>query len=408
MCEKAGKKEGRTLSLRVLMLAWEYPPNHVGGLGRHVYHLSRALLRLGAEVTVVTRSGYGHPDVWDDDGVSVVAVSPNGLHPPDFVTWAAQFNVGLLEAVLGELPEKRFDLVHAHDWIVAYAARALKHAWRAPLVATIHATEHGRQCGLHTAMQQHISETEWWLCYEACRVVTCSGYMKDEVQRVFGVPGDKVRVIPNGISGSWFSVTREPSPEPLIIFVGRLVPEKGPQVVVDAMPEIADEFPHARLVLAGDGPMEGELRRRIYRAGLGKVVDLAGRLDDAGLRELYSKAWAAAFPSSYEPFGIVALEAMATGVPCVVGDAGGLSEIVSDGSTGLKVRPNDPGALAGALKALLRDGALRCEIAGMAKSAALTDYSWDDVADKTLEVYGEALDLTGGPARRAPAASGRA
>jgi glycogen(starch) synthase len=247
------------------MLSWEYPPHHVGGLGRHVCHLSRALARLGVRVTVVTRSPDGRGAVWDDEGVKVVTAPAYDLHPPDFVTWAAQFNVSLMEAVVGNLSAGDFDLVHAHDWIVAYAARALKYSWGVPLVGTIHATEQGRQNGIHNPLQQHISETEWWLCYQACRVVTCSQYMKDEVVRVFGVPGDKVRVIPNGISPSWFDLTRSPAQRPLVIFVGRLVPEKGPQTLVESMPSVLSEFPEARLVIAGDWPLEDDIRRRIYQ-----------------------------------------------------------------------------------------------------------------------------------------------
>lgn len=379
------------MTVRVLMLSWEYPPDHVGGLGRHVCHLGSALARKGAEVTVLTRAGDGRSTTYNDGDVRVVTTPSYGLHPPDFLTWAAQFNVGLLETAIARLSPGDFDVVHAHDWIVAYAARALKHAWGVPLVATIHATEHGRQKGLHNPSQQHISETEWWLCYHACRVVTCSAYMKEEVGRIFGVPADKVRVIPNGISESWLDLSRKEDARPLVIFVGRLVPEKGPQVLVDAMADVVREFPTAELVLAGDGPMEGEIRRRVYQAGLGRVVALAGRLDDGGLARLYERAWVAAFPSSYEPFGIVALEAMATGVPCIAGDAGGLREIVRNGETGILVRPDDPDALAFAVKTLLRDRAMAARLAQAAKERVAREYSWDDIAEETLRVYREAL-----------------
>ncbi len=379
------------MSVRVLMLSWEYPPNHVGGLGRHVLHLSRALKRAGATITVVTRSADESSTVFRDEGVTVVTAPAYNLHPPDFVTWAAEFNVSLMEAALGNLSPGDFDLIQAHDWIVAYAARALKYSWGVPLVATIHATEHGRQKGLHNPCSQHISETEWWLCYQASRVVTCSSYMRDEVGRVFAVPLDKVSVIPNGISGAWFEVGRKEEAEPLVIFVGRLVSEKGPQVLVEAMGSVLSEFPTARLVLAGDGPMEGDLRHLIYSSGLGNVVRLAGRLDDQGLRDLYSRAWVAAFPSSYEPFGIVALEAMATGVPCIAGNAGGLREVVRNGETGLLVQPDDPEALASAVKALLGNRAWASEVAARAKISALNEYSWDDIARKTLSVYEEVL-----------------
>ncbi|HHW26438.1 MAG TPA: glycosyltransferase family 4 protein [Firmicutes bacterium] len=389
------------MSLNVLMLSWEYPPDHVGGLGRHVMHLSRALVERGSSVTVLTRTGPGKPDVWRDQGVTVVSAAPYSLSPPDFVTWAAEFNVSLLEESIRSFEPGRFDVIHAHDWIVAPAARALKHAWGLPLVATIHATECGRQRGLHTPMQRHISELEWWLCYEAWRVIGCSRYMKDEICGTFSVPDDKVRVIPNGIDEGWFSVQRNPSPDPLVIYVGRLVPEKGSHILVDAMSDVVMRFPTAKLVIAGGGPMEEELRRRVWDSGLRRVVELAGHLDDKRLKELYSRAWVACFPSSYEPFGIVALEAMATGAPCVVGDAGGLSEIVDHMSTGLKVRPNDPVSLAGAVCRLLEDGGLRDRLSSAARLVARTKYSWDDIAARTLEVYDEVTEREGRRAKRA-------
>jgi len=381
------------VTLKVLMLAWEYPPDHVGGLGRHVCHLARSMVKKGAEVTVLTRGGPSKPPEWNDSGVRVVAATPYDLHPPDFVTWACEFNVSLMEVCNRQFLPGHFDLIHAHDWIVAYAARALKHSWEVPLIATVHATEFGRQKGLHNPMQHHISETEWWLCYEAWRVITCSSYMKDEVQRVFSVPCDKVEVIPNGISDSWFLVPRNPEPEPLIIYVGRLVPEKGPHILIEAMSDILVEFPTARLVLAGSGPMDSELKRRVYEKGLGKVVHFAGHLGDRALKDLYSRAWIASFPSSYEPFGIVALEAMATGVPCVVGDAGGLREIVDDEITGLKVEPENPWVLSQTIRSLLRDPAKRECLSANARQVARERYSWLDIAGKTLQIYGQVLNI---------------
>lgn len=373
------------------MLAWEYPPEHVGGLGRHVCHLGRALARQEASVTVLTR-GVGKNATWYDQGVTVVPALPYGLNPPDFVTWAAQFNVSLMEVASREFAAGEFDVIHGHDWIVAYAARALKHSWNLPLVATVHATEHGRQKGLHNAVQRHISETEWYLCYEAWRVITCSKYMQNEVCGVFGLPRDKVRVIPNGISPAWFSLQPCPDPDPLVAFVGRLVPEKGPHVLVEAMSSVLAEFPRARLVLAGGGPMEHDIRRRVYELGLGNVVSLPGHLDDRGLKDLYSRAWVACFPSSYEPFGIVALEAMATGVPCVVGDAGGLAEIIDHRVTGMRVNPGDVDALSNTIRMLIRDSAMRRALSARAQEVALRDYSWDDIALSTIEVYREVVE----------------
>jgi glycosyltransferase involved in cell wall biosynthesis len=147
----------------------------------------------------------------------------------------------------------------------------------------------------------------------------------------------------------------------------------------------------ARLAFAGSGPMEGEIAARIAGRGLEGRVSLLGRLRDRELKDLYSRAWVAAFPSSYEPFGIVALEAMATGVPCVVGNTGGLREIVSGGETGLLVEPDNPAALAEAISQLISNPDRAEAMAGRAKRVALAEYSWSDVAGKTVAVYDEVL-----------------
>jgi glycogen(starch) synthase len=167
--------------------------------------------------------------------------------------------------------------------------------------------------------------------------------------------------------------------------------EKGPLVLVDAMAHVAKAFPDARLVFAGSGPLEGEMSSRIAEMGLEGRVRLAGHLNDRELKDLYSKAWVAAFPSSYEPFGIVALEAMATGVPCIVGNTGGLREVVSAGETGLVVEPNNPIVLADAIARLISNPDRAEAMAARAKRVALSEYSWSDIAGKTVAVYDEVL-----------------
>ncbi|MGI6627471.1 MAG: glycosyltransferase family 4 protein [Bacillota bacterium] len=381
--------------IRVMMLAWEYPPDHIGGLGRHVCHLSEAMANQGIEITVLTRGTPGKPLIRHESGVEIVSAVPYELHPPDFVTWAAQFNVSLMETCNRLFGRGYFDLIHAHDWIVAYAARAVKHSWQIPLVATLHATECGRQKGLHTPMQHHISETEWWLCYEAWKVITCSKHMKSEVMGLFSLPEDKIQVIPNGISDWWFEASKCFDPEPLLLYVGRLVPEKGPHILLQAMSGVLTQYPTARLVLAGEGPLEGYLQEEVFRNGLGKVVEFAGHLGDSELMDLYSRAWVGVFPSSYEPFGIVALEAMASGTPCIVGDTGGLSEIVENEVTGLKVTPDNPEELSRVIKYLLSDKAKRSYLAENAKRLVRARYSWKDIARSTLSVYRRILRASG-------------
>lgn len=135
--------------MKVLMLSWEYPPIIVGGIAPHVYDLTRALTANGAEVHLITAGGRDAPAFEDVNGVKVYRVLPYQVSSPDFVTWVAQFNVALLERAIPILADRSFQIVHAHDWLVAYAARAIKYAARLPLVVTIHATEYGRNNGLH-------------------------------------------------------------------------------------------------------------------------------------------------------------------------------------------------------------------------------------------------------------------
>ena len=389
--------------MRILMLSWEFPPRIVGGLGRHVYGLSTALAGKGPEVHVVSWTYPGAPARERVGGVEVHRVGDPGLEAPDFLSQVLHFNFSLLEeAVRAWNRAGPFDLVHAHDWLVAHAARTLKHTYRVPLLATIHATEHGRNRGIHTPMQRYIHQVEWWLTYEAWRVITCSRFMRDEVQGLFSLPGDKMDVIPNGVEAERF--TGPPGPgaqavrrrfardeEKLVFFIGRMVHEKGAHLLVEAAPEVAYRYPAARLVLAGGGPALEGLRARAGELGLAERVFLPGPIDDETRDALYRLADVAAFPSLYEPFGIVALEAMAAGTPVVVADTGGLSEVVDHGLNGIKVSPGDPHSLAEGILQLLQQEDYARELAARALERVTSRYTWDRVAGATLEVYRRVL-----------------
>lgn len=379
----------------VVMLSWEYPPHLVGGLARHVYALSRELVRQGVKVHVLTRSAPGLPAYGVEEGVHVTRVAPIFQEPSDFKLWACHLNFGLLEAgtqLLRGLDEPV--LLHAHDWLVAHAARGLKHLFRTPLVATIHATEHGRNRGIHDAGQQYINDVEWWLTYEAWRVVVCSDSMRNEVGRLFGLADDKVTVIPNGIDLT-APVFDESVPartafahpdEKLIFHIGRMVPEKGAGVLLEAVPQLLKRH-NVRVVLAGSGPMRPELERRAAEMGLKDRVHFAGFIDDSMARALYRYADVAVVPSTYEPFGIVALEAMAAGAPLVASDVGGLTDIVEHGVNGLKALPGNVSSLTEQIDRLLADRPLARRLAGEALRQVRERYSWEEVARSTLDFY---------------------
>ena len=391
------KREADSFSnLNVLLLTWEYPPLIVGGLSRHVYDLSRHLVKNGCEVHVVTLfAGQGAANE-RVEGVHVHridVVKPDG---GEFMHWVLSMNLTIL-AKVEELITRQgyvFDLVHAHDWLVGYAAMIIKQQFSLPLVATIHATEHGRNGGIRTAVQQQIHAIERELVDEAYRVIVCSHAMKQELSNIFSLPGDKQYVLPNGVDLSLFpskSRQRE-SQNPLLVFVGRLVREKGVQTLLEALPEVVAQCPDVRLVILGDGPMMQEWKTLTQQLGLADRVTFAGFASDHERNEWLSKASVAVFPSWYEPFGIVTLEAMAMRVPVVVSDVGGLSDIVRHGENGRKAFPGHAHSLAEQIIGLLHNPDQAEHLAHYAFKE-LIRYDWQVIAQQTIGVYRNALGV---------------
>jgi glycogen(starch) synthase len=378
--------------MRVLMVSWEYPPVMVGGLGRHVHALAEAQARAGHEVTVLTRHP-GTPRVAHEEvagGVRVVRVAedPTLLNfADDLLAWTMALNHALTRAGLGACADRSFDVVHAHDWLVAHAATTLRHHLGVPLVATLHATEAGRHQGwLPGPVNRTIHSVEWWLTFEARRVVTCSAYMRWEVTRLFELPADKVDVVPNGVDAARWQVGSD-----LVAYCGRLVHEKGVQDLLAAVPRLRRRHPGLRVVVAGTGPAEAALREQARSLRLGRSVTFAGFVPDAELAALVAAADCAVVPSRYEPFGMVALEAAAAGTPVVAADVGGLAEVVADGRLGVRFPAGDPVALAGAVSRLLADPELGRRLVRAGRAALAAEHDWALVAERTVAVYQRAV-----------------
>jgi glycogen(starch) synthase len=303
------------------------------------------------------------------------------------------------------LDNNHVDLIHAHDWLVVFAAQALKHQYHLPLIATIHATEQGRCRGetLYTSLQRRIHGAEWWLAYEAWRVITCSHHMASEVQSFFRVPPEKIDVVPNGVSayqnGHWTQAdlvacrSRHRFMNRRLVFaVGRLVYEKGFHLLVEAVPRVLSEFPDTQFVIAGRGPEAPDLMQRARRLGVADYVHFPGFISDRERDCLYHSAACAVFPSLYEPFGIVALEAMAAGCPVVVAEVGGLREVVRHGRTGITVYPGDVQSVAWGVMNTLRNPALAASRAVEAQQVVGREFSWDTIAARTIAVYQRVLN----------------
>lgn len=387
--------------MKILMLSWEYPPRIVGGIARVVHDLSKRLIKDGHDVTVVTYRDGDLPYYENDKGVEVHRIDNYIISPNNFIDWVMQMNFNMISKV-NELLAKgeKFDVIHAHDWLVAYAAKTLKNSFDIPLVSTIHATESGRNKGIHDETQRYINDTEWMLTYESSEVIVNSNFMKSELQRLFGLPFEKINVVPNGINVNTFSgIERDyefrrqyaADNEKIILFMGRLVYEKGIQHLIDAMPKILANYNDAKLIVAGKGGMLDDLKAKVNMLGLSQKVYFTGYLNAKQVVKMYKCADISVFPSTYEPFGIVALEAMLAGVPTVVSDTGGLNEIVSHGVNGMKSYTGNPNSLADSILTLLYDYQLCSEITKNAKQTVKVEYNWTKLAQDTHFVYQKAI-----------------
>jgi glycogen synthase len=387
---------------RVLILSWEYPPLIEGGLARHVRKLAEQLVAVeDVEVHVLTRGDERMPAEDELDGVFVHRVReprrPRDLG--EFVTWVEHMNADMLAAGV-ELGDRfDFDLVHGHDWLVAVAGDHLANRFRCPLVVTIHATEYGRHQGwVDKHPQSHIHGVERWMANRADRVITCSHYMRGHVADVYGLEESRVTVIPNGIDPLDLQPVDDldrlraqfAAPEErLVVLVGRLVYEKGFQLALEALPGLVDRLGDVRFLVAGSGTHEQELRRQAEELGLDAHGTFLGWIGDDVLHSLYRIADLCVVPSIYEPFGLVALEAMASGCPCIVADTGGLREIVpEDERVGLRFNGGDAEHLAVMVERLLTDDALRERLVVEASEHVLS-FDWADVARQTAALYAQ-------------------
>jgi glycogen(starch) synthase len=405
--------------MRVWHLAWEYPPLVHGGLGRHVDALVAAQRTAGLDVGVltcrddVTGAAVALPPphevvgrAGDRGGLAVVRVGL-GRGWTDVVVDATAWQEALVDAVaagpdgVGGRGLGAGRLLHAHDWMVADAAARLSRTLGVPWVLTVHATEHGRRMGrLDEPVHRAVDAAERRAVAAADRVIVCSRAMRAEVTDVLGADPSSVVVVPGGVDPEAWSPSQaalaaarrrwRARPGPLVVAAGRLEWEKGFSTLVRALPAVLARHPAVRTVLAGTGSYRATLERLAHSLGLqdanGEAVELPGRLDQPALAQLLAVADVVVVPSRYEPFGLVALEAMAAGTCVVATRTGGLAETVADGVTGRVVDMGDVDGLAATLVELLADHATRDALALAGRDAA-RQRGWSRVAEGTLEVY---------------------
>lgn len=376
--------------MRVLMLAWEFPPRSAGGAAAHVDGLSQALGRAGHEVIVLT---VGHPGAVFDQHDGTVRVLRAHVELPwipddDVTTRAASANHHLVQLTVslgGWVP----DVVHAHDWHVAWAASTLAVLHDVPLVTTFHATmRSGHGGSIPRGAPSTIHAVESWLAHSSQQVLAPSKFMANEVIGGFELSPERVHRVPNGIDPTWWSAGEHPDGRlPLVLTWGRVQYEKGFQVLARAMSNLRSRVANVECLIAGRGSYLPELQSQVDIEGVSDIVRLVGYLPDERLRDTIHRAGCVAIPSLYEPFGIVALEALAGGAPLIAARTGGLAELIDGTGAGLLFEPGNADELGTCIEMVLSDIELADEMRARGAALLAARYSWAAIAGATTRIY---------------------
>ncbi|WP_084374923.1 glycosyltransferase family 4 protein [Neobacillus soli] len=389
-------KPSNQWKLKILMLSWEYPPNIVGGLSRHVYGLSVQLAELGHDVHVLTAGNRDLPSFERMDGVTVHRLKPVNEQDENFLSWIGGLNLAMAFKAEKLFEEIKFDIIHAHDWLVGAASITLRELLDIPLLTTIHATEHGRNNGIHSEMQQFIDKKEKQLISESDQLIVCSEYMKDELISIFKVRDEKIVIISNGFEHLTTELSaREIFPEltqkKYIFSIGRIVKEKGFDTILEAAAIAKEKELACFFVIAGKGPMLEKYRSQIIKQKLESHVLFVGYISDEQRNALIEGSEMAVIPSLYEPFGIVALETMILGKPTIVSNTGGMKGIVKHLQTGLLMVPGNPESLLEQIEFLIENPQKADEIGKKGRQIVKSLYGWNRIASETSRVMEDTL-----------------
>jgi glycogen(starch) synthase len=383
--------------VRVLMFTWEYPPSSIGGTAGHVDGLAHALVRLGHEVAVITRRMPGTERMSETAGVRELRADVDLPWLPDSDVAATASGNHALVARMAALGDWRPDVVHAHDWRVAWAADVASALFDAPVVTTFHGTERGRHGGhLGPGEGVDVNSVEWWQASRSRRVIAATKLLVRDIVDGFELDPELVRRIPGGIDPQWWRTAGPDESTPavrggMVLAWGRVQYEKGFQVLARAIASLRYRVAGLECTIAGRGSYLPELQSQIDLAGVGELVELAGFVDDDDLRAAIHRAGCVVIPSLYEPFGVVALEALAGGAPLIVADTGGLAELVGGTGSALLFEPGNAKELADCIERVLTDQQLADGLVRRGHELLEASYSWDAIAARTAAVYHDAV-----------------
>jgi glycogen(starch) synthase len=394
--------------MRVLMLGWEFPPFSSGGLGTHCYNITEALSRRGADVTFVMP---GSSDDVHSDFVRIISAGKERLmklrvtlrpYLPSLPITAASHHKVDNDRIYGQgffedvrrytdmasraVRDVDCDIIHCHDWMTFPAGIRVKEEKGKPLVVTVHSTEFDRTGSL--CPNPWISDIEWQGMYHADRIIAVSKYMKTLIMERYGVPEEKIEVVHNSInpecySGKGISFGLD---EKVVLFLGRLTLQKGPDYFLRAAKKVLEHYRHVRFIVVGTGDMLPQLIDSSINMGISNRVTFTGFQEE--IRDYYRMADLYVMPSVSEPFGITALEAMASEAPVIISRQSGVSEVVSHR---LSADFWDVDELAGKILGVLMYDCVRGEMRNNGYRE-VSCMSWLKVADRTMEVYSKTIN----------------
>ena len=383
--------------MRIAILAWESLHSvAVGGIAAHTSELAAALAAKGHQLHFFTRRMPGQSAHECIDGVHYHRCYY--FQHRDFVDDVNSMCRAFVERFF-EVEDfvGKFDIVHAHDWLDANAMIWIKQGRGHKTVLTIHSTEYGR-CGnaFYQGQSTRIREQERAGTYWADKVIAVSEATKREITWMYNAPADKVQVIGNGVDWKRFDIETDPGKvkaeygigplDPMVLFCGRLVWQKGPDILIEAIPGILRENPGAKFVLVGDGDMRGGLQARAQHLGVSHAVRFLGYRNGSELVRLFKACDVVCVPSRNEPFGIVVLEGWSANKPVVVTENGGPGEFIIHEQNGLKIYPR-PDSVTWGINRVFSNFDWSRELGSFGRMCVEQRYSWDKIADETLEGY---------------------
>lgn len=382
----------------VLLLTTEFDDQLIGGLGRHVNDLVRTGTDHNVIYIVMTIAHTETESYMLEDGIHIFRLLPWQERWEGLSDYIQNINFRFTQFILQDL-HLRFDLIHVHDWFFAPTACQIKKMFRTPLITTFHSTEQERKQFNNGGVIPLIVKYEDQLLTHSDHIIVCSQYMKKILLRRHPDQHISISVIPNGVIldnmkrflSKDVALTKYPFIENSFLFgIGRMVKEKGFQLLIEAFSIIHHKYPTLKLVFAGRGPYERNLKKIAELKGLESKVIFVGFVNEIERNTLLSNCEMVVVPSYYEPFGIVTIEAFALARPVLAFKIGGLGEILGE-HRGILVDQVSSLDLAAKLDTNLANQKGLKEIACHGNQAMKDEYQWVSIIGKIITLYNKVV-----------------